>query len=334
MEEAMKTSHQPLVSILVATYNQESYIARTLDSLLEQECPFDYEILVGEDCSTDSTRTICCDYAHRFPEKIRLFLNTKNKGLIRNYFDLLVNARGTYLADCGGDDYWITKDKLHRQIELLEAHPEVTLVGSNWQWLEQATGEIRPNQLHLETDWFQPRRYGKQALADYLNRLDFPHVVLSTACFRTSAVKKLMEANPNRFTGDGVVCEDLPITLGLLLQGPIYLMKEDTLVYRVLPRSMSHERSKFELQKGFTNRALWQSLTLAADFGITPNELKPYLRHQLPDLVYTGVMTDDNHWLNEQLKRLRERGIGLTLKQRLMVFLLSSPWKPWIKKNK
>ena len=328
MEKTM-TTNQPLVSILVATYNQEAYIAQTLDSLLEQECPFDYEILVGEDCSTDSTRAICQAYSNRHPEKIKLFLNTENKGLIRNYFDLLLNANGEYLADCGGDDYWINKNKLRRQIELLESHPDVTLVGSDWQWLDQRTGDIRPHQLKLVTDWYEPQRYGKQAVVDYLNCLDYPHVVLSTACFRSVAVKQLLQSYPERFTGKAVVCEDLPITLSLLLQGPIYLMKEDTLIYRVLERSMSHEQSKYDLQKGFTNRAFWQTLELAAELGLSPTELKPYLKRQLPDLVYTGLMTNDKQWLNEQRVKLRQHGIKLTLKQRLMVLLLHSPWKPW-----
>lgn len=332
MEKTMSTN-QPLVSILVATYNQEAYIARTLDSLLEQDCPFDYEILIGEDCSTDSTPSICREYAKLHPEKIRLFLNAENKGLINNYFDLLLNAKGTYLADCGGDDYWINKDKLRRQVELLEAHPEVTMVGSNWQWLDQRTGDIRPNQLNLETDWFEPQRYGKQAVIDYLNRQDYPAVVLSTACFRTSDIKQLLTEFPDRFTGNSVVCEDLPITLSLLLNGPIYLMKDDTMVYRVLERSISHERSRFELQKGFTNKAFWQTLALAAECGITPKALKPYLKRQLPDLVYTGVITGDNQWLNEQRKRLKQQGIHLTLKQRLMALLLVSPWKPWVTKH-
>jgi len=333
MEETINSNHQPLVSILVAAYNQEAYIAKTLDSLLEQVCPFDYEILVGEDCSTDATRTICCEYAQRYPEKIRLFLNINNKGLIRNYFDLLMNAKGSYLADCGGDDYWISTDKLRHQVELLEAHPEISMVGSNWQWLDQASGDIRPNQLKLDADWYQPHRYGKQALVDYLNQRDFPHLVLSTACFRASAVKKLIETAPDRFTGNDVACEDLPITLGLLQQGPIYLLKEDTMVYRVLARSMSHEHSKFELQKGFTNKVLWQTLALAAVSGITPKELGPYLKRQLPDLAYTGFVTGDSAWLNEQRTRLQQLGIHLTRKQRLMVLLLSSPWKPWVKKH-
>lgn len=333
MEETVKKNQTPLVSILVVTYNQEAYIAHTLDSLLSQKCPFNYEILIGEDCSTDRTRSICQEYAAKHPDKIRLFLNDENKGLIINYFNLLLKAKGPYLADCGGDDYWIDPHKLRRQIDVLELHPEVFIVGSDWQWLEQRTGHIRPKQLKLEADWYEPQRYGKQAVCDYLNRRHFPHVVLSTACFRAEPVKQLLAEHPERFTGNEVVCEDLPITLSLLALGPIYMMKEETLVYRVLDRSLSHATSRFELQKGFTNNVFWQTIDLAHDLGLSPKELKPYLKRQLADMVYTAVMTNDSLWLHEQRKRLTESGIRLPLKQRLMAFLLKFPWIIRFKKH-
>ncbi len=319
-----------MVSILVATYNQEAFIGRTLESLLDQDCPFAYEILVGEDCSTDKTRSICRDYATRYPETIRLFLHETNKGLIKNYFDLLSHAKGTYLADCGGDDYWIAKDKLRRQVAFLEAHPDITLVGANWQWLDASNGNTNPNQLHLDSDWHQPYRFGKQAISDYLNRNQFPHVVLSTACFRTATVKRIMENHPDRFTGKGVICEDLPITLSLLNEGPFYLFKEDVMVYRVLPRSMSHTDSKFDLQKGFSNHVFWQTIQLAAEFGIGPKELEPFLKRNIPDMFYTGWMTNDPDWMESQHKRLISHGIRLTMKQHLILFLLKLPWKPWL----
>ena len=102
------TSHkiQPLVSVLVATYNQEKYIAQTLDCILMQQCSFEFEIIIGEDCSTDKTREICLEYQAKYPDQIVLCLNEYNKGLLDNYFDIFLKTKGKYIADCGGDDYW------------------------------------------------------------------------------------------------------------------------------------------------------------------------------------------------------------------------------------
>jgi glycosyltransferase involved in cell wall biosynthesis len=102
----------PLISVLVLTYNQEKFISETINSILSQVCSFSYEIIIGNDCSTDRTTLICEDYVNKFPEKIKLINREKNVGLTKNYVDCLKICRGTYIAQCAGDDYWIDKHKL------------------------------------------------------------------------------------------------------------------------------------------------------------------------------------------------------------------------------
>ena len=89
-----------LISVVVCTYNQEDTIARTLDSILMQQCHVPYEIIIGEDCSTDQTLSVCEAYASKFPDKIRLIANKPNKGIIDNYFDCILASNGQYIADC------------------------------------------------------------------------------------------------------------------------------------------------------------------------------------------------------------------------------------------
>ena len=73
-----KVAENVLVSVLVQTYNHERYIKDCLNSILEQKTNFDFEIIIGEDNSTDKTREICIAFANKFPEKIRLFLHKKS----------------------------------------------------------------------------------------------------------------------------------------------------------------------------------------------------------------------------------------------------------------
>ena len=84
----------PIVSVIVCTYNQEGTIGAALDSILAQITDFDYEIVVADDCSTDGTRDICRDYSARFPDRIRLILNDENLGIADNYFGTLYECRG------------------------------------------------------------------------------------------------------------------------------------------------------------------------------------------------------------------------------------------------
>ena len=125
------TASEPLVSICVQTYQHVDFIKDCLDGILKQETSFPFEILLGEDASTDGTREICLEYAEKYPDKIRLFLhhrenNIKINGKPTGRFIFLYNmfsARGKYIALCEGDDYWTDPLKLQKQVGFLEKIP-------------------------------------------------------------------------------------------------------------------------------------------------------------------------------------------------------------------
>jgi glycosyltransferase involved in cell wall biosynthesis len=115
------------VSILMITYNHEKFIAQAIESVLMQDVDFDYEIVIGEDCSTDHTRDIVTEYEKRYPEKIRVLLSEKNLGMLRNYARTFHSCKGQYIAVLDGDDYWSSPYKLKKQVDFLDAHPETSV---------------------------------------------------------------------------------------------------------------------------------------------------------------------------------------------------------------
>ena len=125
------------ISVIVATYNQEETIARTLDSVLMQQCHVPIEIILGEDCSTDGTLAVCQHYANEHPDVIRLIANKQNKGLVDNYFDCILAAQGKYIADCAGDDFWTDPLKLEKEVCVMEQHPNVTMALTRWNWFNE-----------------------------------------------------------------------------------------------------------------------------------------------------------------------------------------------------
>lgn len=115
------------VSVLCTAYNHEQYIAQALESFVNQETSFPYEILVTDDASTDRTPEIIRDYAEKYPDKIRYFhqeTNTFSQGI--NLFTTLLfkEARGEYFAWCEGDDYWTDSTKLQQQVDFLDTHDD------------------------------------------------------------------------------------------------------------------------------------------------------------------------------------------------------------------
>ncbi|KJD35924.1 glycosyl transferase [Tamlana sedimentorum] len=140
------------VSIFMLTYNQEQFIARSIESVLMQKTDFDYQLVIGEDCSTDATRTICERYALSHPTKIKLLPPLdKNIGLIANYMRTIKACRGKYIAICDGDDYWIDEFKLQKQVDFLEANPDFAIVGTNYHKLFKDNTLVEEKKEHSKT---------------------------------------------------------------------------------------------------------------------------------------------------------------------------------------
>ena len=112
-----------LLSVIMLSFNHEHYIERALKSVISQKTDFEYEILIGDDASTDSSIEILRKYSKMYPQ-IRLFVREKNLGTTRNAYELMKAARGKYLASCESDDYWIDEYKLQKQVDFLNAHSE------------------------------------------------------------------------------------------------------------------------------------------------------------------------------------------------------------------
>ena len=110
-----------LVSVVIATYNQERYIRQALDSVISQKVNFILEVLVADDASIDNTLQILKDYAEAHPE-VKLVLREKNIGATENVYHAMNECSGKYLAYLEGDDYWTDSGKLQKQVDFLESN--------------------------------------------------------------------------------------------------------------------------------------------------------------------------------------------------------------------
>jgi len=97
--------HKPLISICIVTYNQVNYIRRCIQSIVEQVVDCDFEIIVGDDCSTDGTSAELQSMQNDHPELLRVIRHEVNVGPIGNYFSVHNSAQGKYIAHLDGDDY-------------------------------------------------------------------------------------------------------------------------------------------------------------------------------------------------------------------------------------
>lgn len=115
---------QPIVSIICTVYNKAPWLERVIEGFLAQETSFEVEIILVDDCSTDSSRDIIRSYQNQYPEKIQALFNEENLGISRTWVSACLQAKGKYIARCDGDDFWLDPYKLQKQVTLLEEHPE------------------------------------------------------------------------------------------------------------------------------------------------------------------------------------------------------------------
>jgi glycosyltransferase involved in cell wall biosynthesis len=117
-------SATPEVSVYIQTYQQLAYIRDAIDGVLAQRAPFELEIVIADDCSSDGTRAVLAAYRDRHPDLIRLLLPEQNLGPTEIFRRATAELRGRYVAWLDGDDYWTDPEKLVRQVEAMKAHSD------------------------------------------------------------------------------------------------------------------------------------------------------------------------------------------------------------------
>lgn len=117
------------------TYNQKEFIGQAIEAVLEQKGNFSYELVIGDDGSTDGTLEICKYYKERYKNKIKLLSSNRNLGLIQNFIRTYKECNGKYVAICDGDDYWIDPYKLQKQVSFLEENPDFSIVFTRFNFL-------------------------------------------------------------------------------------------------------------------------------------------------------------------------------------------------------
>jgi glycosyltransferase involved in cell wall biosynthesis len=135
------------VTVVVTAYNQAPWIAQALDSAVRQDSSVAFEVVVGDDDSSDGTRAVAERFVAAHPSRVRLLPAGARIGMHANLQRGLRAARGEYIAMLNGDDYWVSPHKLKVQVEALDAHPgwsmcfhPVRIVGENSEILTAVSG--------------------------------------------------------------------------------------------------------------------------------------------------------------------------------------------------
>lgn len=201
------------VSVCVVTYNQEKYIAECLESLVTQQTSFKFEIIVGEDCSTDGTRAIVQQYVEQYPDLVIPLFHENNVGAVENVKRVYKATKGKYIAHLDGDDMALP-NKLQRQFDILEANPDCSICVHNMLAIDSEGNSIK-----RAFKCFPEKKY--TLLDMYLINPFFIH---SSKMFVNKIDEYIDQLNVNAL--------DIEVHIEQAKQGNIYFLNEELGIYR------------------------------------------------------------------------------------------------------
>ena len=249
----------PKLSVIFITYNHKDYVERALLSVVTQETDFPFEVVVGDDCSTDGTQDIVKKIAADYPDRVKLNLRKENTGgrPTLNVYETTMKCEGEYLAYLEGDDYWTDKHKLQKQVDFLEKNkeyiatthalamvdagsrpiqdPETLSIGSLYEW----SGRFTYNDYCYSGKW--PGHYATLVSRNIYKDAKYDYTILYRA---------------SDFTDDAL------ILLFLLMQGDIWVMDDKMSAWRYIRKEGGSNWNSIAIKRNIAKDDCYLSMTV------------------------------------------------------------------------
>lgn len=240
--------NEPLVSIIMITYNHAPYIAQAIEGCLLQKVNFPYELVIGEDYSRDGTREIVFEYKRRYPDIIRVITSDKNVGAKKNSYRTLKACMGKYIAFCEGDDYWHHCDKLQEQVDYMEHHPESGMVVTDCDVLN-----VRSNELIKNYNYRRGYKLPKNLTTDEI--INGKLIFTCTVMARRSLCEQVVERDPYLHQSEHFLMGDHQLWAELSLISRVAYIPKSFATYRILEESLSMSRCEKKVLQFLKNGA-------------------------------------------------------------------------------
>jgi glycosyltransferase involved in cell wall biosynthesis len=244
----LESKPEPKVSVHIITYQHVKYIREAIESVLMQQTNFPFEVIIGDDESTDGTREICKEYAEKYSSKIRLFLHKRENNIAisgnpSHIFQYIYNTfqlRGKYISICSGDDFWTDPNKLQVQVDFLEGHHDYSICAHD------------SNIVNYKSEVVSYRMYKSEMLnKEYKDEYQLEEI-FEGATFHTSSVlfrKNDLNIPAFAYIIQDITSEDYVLFLMLADKGPVKILSEVMSTYRKHKESITGSHNQF-IDKG------------------------------------------------------------------------------------
>lgn len=266
--------NEPIVSIVVLAYNLEKYIDQCIESLVNQSFDQPYEIVIGEDYSTDQTRNICLYWQAKYPDLVRVLIRPVNLGMSANFADTVKATKGKYIAFCEGDDFWCDRFKLQMQYDFLEATPSIGLVHTNFTMIQESGLYIKKLNKKLPS--------GKVLY----KLLEYSFIATLTVMIRREVLEKALNDRGELILNNGKAV-DYPLWLTCATFTEIAYIDKVTSTYRVMQESASHSK---DINKQIAYQTVNKDIALSFQEAFFPNDTQ--LKKTIISTYYYIIMRE------------------------------------------
>jgi len=228
---------EPLVSVHMLTYNQAPYIGQAIGGVLQQKRNFPFELVIGEDCSTDGTREIVLEYQKKYPDIIRVIKSDKNVGGTKNNYRTMKACRGKYIAFCEGDDYWHNPNKLQKQVDYMESHLECGMVYSSFD-VYQVKSKKRIKDFIRYRKWESPE---SPSISDFLEG-KARAILTCTAMTRRDLLEQVVESDPYLHQSDQFLMGDTQLWAEIGSRAHMHYIPESLATHTITDESATRSK--------------------------------------------------------------------------------------------
>ncbi len=240
-----KVGRDNKVVVICLTYNQEKFIRKTLDGFISQKVNCPVEFIISDDGSSDGTADIIREYAKKYPDIITPILHPKNKGVAENAISALRRIRGQYVAWCDGDDCWTDPNKLQMQVDILNKHPDCSIVCTDVKF--HYVDDEKPDFV-FKVKKYMPRNMARKKTYDFDDLLNCRFIASCTAMVRWKMVANTL---PDWLLHHVVI--DFPVFLIHAHFGDIRVINKVTAQYNISGQGVSNAARQLEYQQKMLN---------------------------------------------------------------------------------
>lgn len=277
-----------LVAVHCLVYNHEPYLRDCFDGFVMQKTNFRFVVIVHEDCSTDNSKTIICEYGAKYPDIFRPIYETENQwhktdGSLDGIMNEAIEATGAkYIAICEGDDFWVDAFKLQKQVNYMEAHPKIGLCYTDFNFYYENSRVFKEalfkNGMHRSVDF-----------EDHL--LTRGYIGPMTWLMRKDTYKMVY---PKSTHSDG----SFALALEFYAKSKVAYIDEVTATYRIHDNSASRPDS-LEKKWQYVCGIMQTQLEYARKYGNDAMVQKVYINSYLVDLLPLAVALKKQDFIME-----------------------------------